>query len=162
MLTILLSLAGTPVLRLLGASGEVFTIGRDYLTVIILGAVLQIMGTGLVPILRNLGGAACATVFMILGFAANILGDYLLVWQFDMGAPGAAVATIVGQGATMTATIGFLIKKKRLYFSLPKNKTGIFFRNIILVDIAPFGVSLTPNFSLIPINRFSVFYGRDI
>ena len=45
---------------LLGASGELLTLGNEYIKVIALGAILQVFGTGLVPFMRNYGGSLWA------------------------------------------------------------------------------------------------------
>ena len=44
-------------LSALGAYGELLVLGKEYTTVIVLGAVLQVFGTGMVPFMRNYGGA---------------------------------------------------------------------------------------------------------
>lgn len=44
-------------LSALGAYGELLVLGKEYTTVIILGTVLQVFGTGMVPFMRNYGGA---------------------------------------------------------------------------------------------------------
>lgn len=40
----------SPLLRLLGASGQLLTLGEEYIAVIAVGAALQVIGTGLVPL----------------------------------------------------------------------------------------------------------------
>ena len=37
---------------------------------------------------------------MLGGFITNIILDFLLVWVFNQGMTGAALATIIGQGVT--------------------------------------------------------------
>ena len=66
-----------------------------------LGAGLQIIGTGLIPFIRNHGGSFYAMFSMIAGFVTNIILDYLFVWVLGQGVAGAALATIIGQGVTM-------------------------------------------------------------
>lgn len=53
-------LASKSILAALGASGDLLTLGDEYIRVIALGAVLQIFGTGLVPFMRNYGGSVWA------------------------------------------------------------------------------------------------------
>lgn len=50
-----------------------------------LGAGLQIIGTGLIPFIRNHGGSFYAMFSMIAGFVTNIILDYLFVWVLGQG-----------------------------------------------------------------------------
>ena len=93
------------ILSALGASGELLTLGNEYIKVIALGTVLQVFGTGLVPFMRNYGGSFWAMVAMVCGFITNIVLDYTFVWIKDAGMYGAALATIIGQGVTMAVAL---------------------------------------------------------
>ena len=66
-----------------------------YAQVIALGAVFQLLATGFVPFIRNMGGATVAMIAMALGFATNIALDYVFVWALNWGMAGAAWATII-------------------------------------------------------------------
>ena len=149
-----------PVLRLFGAQGEVFSLGKDYLNVIILGAVFQIFATGMVPLIRNNGGTLFAFLTMVSGFVCNIVLDYVFVWVLRMGTEGAAIATIIGQAVTaIEAFIYMMVKKLPLFGSLKgflKCAAGI-----ARVGVAPFGLTLSPMISLMLINRFCMFYDGD-
>lgn len=81
-------------LSALGAYGELLVLGKEYTTVIILGTVLQVFGTGMVPFMRNYGGAMWAMIAMMCGFATNVILDYILVWVLNRGMTGAALATV--------------------------------------------------------------------
>ena len=107
-------LASKSILSALGASGELLTLGDEYIRVIALGAVLQIFGTGLVPFMRNYGGSVWAMIAMICGFAANIVLDYAFVWVLNQGMHGAALATVIGQGITMAVALVYCAAKKNL------------------------------------------------
>ena len=102
-LTVMILFLNRPLLRMLGAKGELLSLGEEYIAIIALGASLQILGTGLVPFIRNHGGSFYAMASMIAGFGTNILLDYLFVWIFHQGIAGAALATVIGQGITMLA-----------------------------------------------------------
>lgn len=160
-ITVLLCGFRTPILKALGAEGEILSLGEGYLFVIALGAGLQIIGTGLVPLIRNNGGAEFAMVTMVMGFGTNIVLDYLFVWVCGWSTGGAALATVIGQGVTMAGGLIYLFRKGQIHWRLPAERAGRVMKAIIKVGIAPFGLTLTPNFSLILINRFSVFYGGD-
>lgn len=159
--TAALYLLTTPILKAFGAEGVLLTLGEEYLRIICLGAVFQIVGTGLVPLIRNAGGSAFAMFTMIAGFLTNIVLDYLFVWVYEWSTAGAALATLIGQGVSMVGGIIYLYQKKQMTFHMPVSKIGTVFRRICKIGVAPFGITLTPNFSLILINRFSASYGGE-
>ncbi|WP_409068372.1 MATE family efflux transporter [Clostridium sp. FAM 1755] len=159
LLTISVFFLNGSLLRLLGADGQLLVLGKEYIAVIALGAALQVIGTGLVPFIRNLGGSFYAMVSMIAGFVTNIILDYLFVWVLEQGVAGAAWATIIGQGVTMLIALVYLLSKKQFTLNIPFSKIGKVFASIIKIGIAPFGLAMSPNISLIIINRFSMSYG---
>lgn len=161
LLTISVFLLNSPLLRLLGAKGDLLTLGEEYIAVIALGAALQVIGTGLVPFIRNHGGSFYAMVSMIAGFVTNIILDYLFVWVFEQGVAGAAWATVIGQGVTMLTALAYLLRKKQFTLSIPFSKFGKVAASIIKIGVAPFGLAMSPNISLIIINRFSMSYGGE-
>lgn len=159
--TILLYVFSEPLLRLLGAEGEVLTQGKTYIDVIVLGSFLQIFSTAFIPLIRNLGGAYFSTITMILGFTSNIVFDYIFIWQMNLGTFGAGLATVLGQAIALVVGLMYLIKKKGITFKTYGYKPLNIWKPILKIGIAPFGLDLSPNFSLILINRFSVFYGGE-
>lgn len=160
-LTVFVFFLNSPLLKLLGADGQLLFLGEKYIAIIALGAGLQIIGTGLIPFIRNHGGSFYAMFSMIAGFVTNIILDYLFVWVFGQGVAGAALATIIGQGVTMLIALVYLLRKKQFTLNIPFSKMGRVSAAIVRIGIAPFGLAMTPNISLIIINRFSIFYGGE-
>ncbi len=150
-----------PVLSLLGASDTVLEYAVEYIEIIALGAALQIFGTGLVPFIRNYGSSFWAMASMLGGFVTNVVLDYLLVWVFDQGMKGAALATVIGQGVTFLIAVIYAVVKKRFFLRIESKEFGELCKSVFKVGLAPFGLSLTPNISLILINRFSASYGGE-
>lgn len=160
-LTFSIFFLNSPLLKLLGASGQLLSLGEEYIAVIAVGAALQVIGTGLVPFIRNHGGSFYAMVSMIAGFVTNIILDYVFVWVLEQGVSGAAWATIIGQGVTMLIALVYLLRKKQFTLRIPLTKIGTVSASILKIGIAPFGLAMSPNISLIIINRFSVSYGGE-
>lgn len=161
LLTISVFFLNSSLLRLLGADGDLLALGEEYIAVIALGSALQVIGTGLVPFIRNHGGSFYAMVSMIAGFVTNIILDYLFVWVLEQGVAGAAWATVIGQGVTMLIALAYLLRKRQFTLNIPFSKFGKAAVSIIKIGIAPFGLAMSPNISLIIINRFSVSYGGE-
>lgn len=151
-----------PVLRLLGATGEMVTLGVEYLQFIVLGTVFQIFATGVVPIIRNNSGANFAMGTMIAGFLCNIALDYLFVWVYEWSVAGAALATIIGQALTAAGGFLYLARHKIPVWGFQLKGIGREIKDIFKIGIAPFGISLTPLISHLFMNRFSVQYGGEM
>lgn len=149
----------TPVLQLLGAKGDLLILGKKYLQVIIIGGIFQIFGTGIVPLIRNNGGATFAMVSMVSGFLTNIVLDFLLVWVFPLGMFGAALATIVAQAVTALLGIGFLMRKKLPILGIPQEGLFSLMKASVKIGVAPFGLTISPIISLVFMNRVSLVYG---
>ncbi len=150
-----------PLLRILGASGTMLSLAEEYIVVVTIGTILQIFGTGLVPLIRNLGGSFYAMIAMMAGFISNIILDYLFVWVWEQGVTGAAIATVIGQGITMLIALVYIIQKKQFTLKIPFSKIGRMSIAVLKIGIAPFGLAMSPNISLIIINRFSASYGGE-
>lgn len=149
-----------PILKLLGAEGQIFSLCREYLQIIIAGTFFQIFATGLVPIIRNNGSSTFAMLTMVIGFLSNMFLDYLLVWIFHLGMTGAAFATIIGQAITMAVCFIYLFHNRMPVWKAPISVLSNF-KETIKIGIAPFGLSLSPMISLMLINRFSLSYGGE-
>lgn len=160
-LTVLVLFCCNPLLRLLGASGNMLSLAEEYIVIVTVGTVLQIFGTGLVPFIRNLGGSFYAMIAMMAGFITNIILDYLFVWVWGQGVAGAAIATVIGQGVTMLIALAYILKKKQFTLKIPLSKAGTVSASILKIGVAPFGLAMSPNISLIIINRFSASYGGE-
>lgn len=150
-----------PLLELLGARGTILEPTAEYVRYIILGTAFQVLGTGLVPFIRNMRGAGFAMAAMLCGFGTNIVLDWLFVWRLPYGMMGAALATVLGQALTALMAVVWLIKK-RAPFKIPQLRTlPRFFGEIAQVAAAPFGLVLCPNITLLFMNRFILEYGDE-
>lgn len=150
-----------PVLALLGAKGIVLDYGAAYLGVIAAGALFQLCATGFTPLLRNRGGSLAAMSTMIAGFLTNIVLDALFVAVLHMGMAGAALATVIGQFATMLPCALLLAKRSkglgRAVFHLRKPLC----RAILTVGASPFGLALSPSILLMLMNKSAMRHGGE-
>lgn len=157
-LSVLLLVGAPPILQVFGASGEILTLARAYIRVIAYGAFFQVMGTGMVPFLRNMGSSMGAMLAMTAGFLTNIALDYLLVWRLPYGMAGAAAATVIGQAVTLAVCLLFFAaKKQRPRFQLAAYRV----KRLLLVGLSPFGLAFSPNLVLILVNKSAALFGGD-
>lgn len=159
--TVAIYFTSAEILSLLGAEGSLLKNADDYLKIIALGSILQIIGTGMIPPIRNYGNSFWSMFAMVTGFATNIFLDYLCVWVYGMGLKGAAAATIIGQGVTAAISVTYALYNKKLYVRVKLQNIKKTCASITRVGLAPFGLALTPNVSLLFINRFSAIYGGE-
>ena len=158
-LTAAIALLSGSILSALGATGELLALGNEYIRVIALGAVLQIFGTGLVPLMRNYGGSVWAMIAMVCGFATNIVLDYAFVWVLGQGMQGAALATVIGEGVTMVIALIYCAARRKLTLRIAPADAPKTAFEILKIGLAPFGLTIAPYISLVMTNWFSLAYG---
>lgn len=115
LLTTLVLFYNAPMLKLLGASGNMLPLAQEYIVIISFGTGLQIFGTGLVPFIRNLGGSSFAMISMVSGFATNIVFDYLFVWVWEQGMTGAAPCDCARARTDHALCPGLLVQKRPVH-----------------------------------------------
>ena len=157
LLTVILFPLTDPLLSLMGADGELMKPGREYLSVIVLGSVFQVFGTGVVPLIRNQGKSVQAMYCMIGGFVTNIFLVYLFVWVLRLGMAGAAWASVAGQAVTMAGGL-LCMRGQKIPVGIPRQALSVFF-SIWRIGLAPFGITMCPMISLLLMNRASLQYG---
>lgn len=77
-----------PVLYLFGASDETYRYAADYMTIYLLGTVFVMTSLGLNPYINSQGFARIGMLTVLLGAAANIVLDPLLIYGLGMGGGG--------------------------------------------------------------------------
>ncbi len=159
MLTPFLYFFNRPLLGLLGAEGELLILGSEYMGWISLGALFQILGTGMVPFMRNLGSAYISMIAMMVGAITNIVFDYLLIWIWKYGMAGAAIASVMGQITSFLVCL-YHLKRKKERMSLSGGLADTV-KKILMIGCSPFGLSFAPNLTLILVNRNAIRYGGD-
>ncbi len=114
-ITILGLVFKTSVLNLLGASYVTFSYANSYLTIYLSGAIFPMLALGLNSIINAQGYGRTGMLTITIGAVINILLDPILIFGFNMGVSGAAVATVVSQFVSMLWTVVFLTGKRSLY-----------------------------------------------
>lgn len=94
---VVLFLWDAPLLRLFGADDTLLPLAQSYLFCVKLAAPLFLFGQFLAAFLRNDNAPARATAAVLTGGIFNIIGDYVLVFVFNLGIFGAGLATAMGQ-----------------------------------------------------------------
>ena len=87
----------TPLVRLLGSTETILPYAKSYVRIILIGAPWMTASLVLNNLLRFQGSAIYGMVGITSGAVLNIALDPLLIFYFDMGISGAAIATIFSQ-----------------------------------------------------------------
>jgi putative MATE family efflux protein len=103
-----------PILMVFGASQEVLPFARDYLQIIVLGAVVQCVAFGLNALIRGEGNPRIAMYTMLIGALLNTILDPIFLFGFGWGMQGAAAATVIAQGVSALWVLGYFLGGKSL------------------------------------------------
>lgn len=150
-----------PLVALLGADGATFAPTRDYVGVLLWGAI-PIMGNYAVgQLLRSEGSTFYSMVGMIAGTVANIILDPIFIFALGLEVKGAAIATVLGNGFGMAVLCLYYIRKKTLL--LPGRKwlgfDGSIVREIMWVGIPHTLEQVFTAAAIIVNNNLAAFYG---
>ena len=101
---------------------------------------------------------------VIIGAAINMVLDPILIFGFNMGVKGAALATIIAQGVSAIFVLKFLFGKKSIlkirkrYLKINK-KLAL---SIVALGVAPFIMQATESLVLVSLNNQLLKYGGDL
>lgn len=159
LLSVILFLTYPILLQLLGARGEVLMQAEAYVQIIILGCVFQIIGSGMIPLLRNRGMAVSAMVSMVTGMFVNLALNYVFIFKVGLGIRGAALGTIAAQISVIFICIYLIYIKGKTKVQLVWNwKRSV---KIFQIGVSAFGLCLAPSIVLIFTNLQCLKYGGD-
>jgi putative MATE family efflux protein len=101
-----------PVLRLFGATDTLLPFAREYFGVIVFGTPLLCLAMTTNNAARAEGNAKVAMGTMLTGAVLNIILDPVFIFALDMGVRGAAIATVLSQGAAALFLFIYFISGK--------------------------------------------------
>lgn len=93
---------------------EAFDSASAYVRVIGCGIIFSFGYNALSAILRGLGDSTRPLLFVAVACVTNMVLDYLMVGPLNMGAGGAALASIISQALSVALAILYL---RRIHFS---------------------------------------------
>lgn len=111
-LTITLYLAAPQLLYFFGASGKTYVYALPYARIYILGTIFVMIALGMNLYISAQGFAKESMLTNIIGAVINIILDPILIFGFNMGVEGAAIATVISQAVSTIWVVLFLTGKK--------------------------------------------------
>lgn len=100
-----------PLLQFMKTPADIFDDAYSYIMVICAGIAAQVLYNLLANILRALGNSKVPLYFLVFSTILNIILDLVLIIVFQMGAPGAAYATVIAQGVSGILCLIYIVKK---------------------------------------------------
>ena len=112
--------------------------GADDLRIILIGNVFNVIAFGLNNIIRAEGNAKIAMYTMLIGAITNTILDPILIYGFNMGVTGAAIATIFAQFLSFAWTMQYFLSGKSM---LKLRRSAIRFDQVLILKIMSIGAS---------------------
>ena len=163
-LTIIFMIFMEPILWKFGASESTIEYATDYLGIYLIGTVFVQIALGMNPFVNTQGFAKIGMMTVTIGAIINIILDPILIFGFDMGVKGAAIATIIAQAVSAIWVLKFLIGKKTI-LKLSKKYLKIDIKTmkpVFALGIAPFIMQSTESLVLVSLNSQLQKYGGDL
>lgn len=152
-----------PLLKIFGASEAALPLAKQFISIILIGALLQNVGFGLNNIIRSEGNPKMAMSTMLIGAILNTIFNPIFIFVLHTGVRGSALATIVSQTVCSIWVIQYFTKGKSTLKLKTKNfklKKGIV-RQIFSIGLSPFLMQLAASVITIILNKGLATYGGD-
>ena len=141
-----------PMLRLFGASDITYQYADSYFCTIICGTIFALLSTGMNQFIICQGYAKTGMAAVMLGTVLNIVLDPVMIFVFDMGVRGAALATVISQAASMIFVVSFLFSKRsNVKITFGNYNFGIMSR-VLKLGFTPFAIIAVDNVMIIAMN----------
>ncbi len=154
----------TPLLESFGASPETIGYAQEYLNIILLGSVFQVVGFSMNNIIRSEGNPRIAMYSMLISAGTNIILDPIFIFGLDMGVKGAAIATVISQMVLSVWVLGhFLSSRSMLQLRLKNLKLEwSIIWHIITIGMSPFAMQIAASMVQATYNIQLVKHGGDV
>lgn len=152
------------ILNLFGASSDTVIYAEQYMQIIFIGTIFNMLSFGLNHSIRSDGSPKVAMLSMLIGAGTNIILDPVFIFVFGMGVRGAAIATVISQ---VVSTIWILyyftkgksnLKIKKEYLNLKK----AIVLSIFSIGVSPFSMQIAQSIVQVLANNALKTYGGDL
>ena len=163
-LTIVLLVFNRDLLLLFGASENTIEYAMDYMNIYAIGTLFVQLTLGMNAYITSQGFSKVAMITVLIGALCNIALDPLLIYVFNMGVSGAALATVISQAISCTFVIIFLFSKKSI-LKLKVSNFKLDFKIILpcmALGLAPFIMQASECIIIVCFNTSLQNYGGDL
>ncbi|MGN0995215.1 MAG: MATE family efflux transporter [Butyricicoccus sp.] len=140
-------------LHLMNTPDDIYADAYSYITIICTGLGTQVFYNLLAGILRAIGNSRIPLYFLILASALNIFLDLLFIVPLQMGAGGAALATVISQGVSGILCLLYIVVRVP-YLRLTKD--DLRFRKALAVRELLIGVPMALQYAITSIGMLII------
>lgn len=163
-LTAVLLVWHRPLLLAFGASENTIGYASDYLVLYSMGTVFVQLTLGMNAFITAQGFTRTGMLTVLIGAVLNIILDPVLIFGFNMGVKGAALATVISQAVSCVWVLLFLLGKKTVLRLRPRN-LRIRIRYLLpclALGLAPFIMQASESVITVAFNSSLLKYGGDV
>lgn len=162
-LGLLMILFQNQILALIGAKGDALVPAKEYYVVLALGAPLCVLSFIHSNLIRCEGMATESMLGSMTGTILNIILDPILISVLEMGAKGAAIATVCGYVCSDLVFLVIVAKKSRwLSFSISKMRASLDdIRQIFGIGFSAAITNIMTSICTILMNLYLLVYGTS-
>ena len=152
------------ILLVFGATDLIMPFARDYLGVLLFGAIFLLFVASSNNIIRSEGKAKFAMSVMISSALVNIILDPIFIIWLDMGVKGAAIATVISQVVAFVLAVYYFasgksgIKWKWDYLCLELKIV----KEMFAIGASSFGRQVSGSLVAIVLNNLLAVYGGEV
>lgn len=147
-----------------GASENTVGYAVEYMKIYAIGTVFVQLTLGMNAYITAQGFTSVSMYTVLIGAVLNIILDPILIFGLKLGVSGAAIATVISQGASCAWVILFLTGKRSL-LKLNRESLGLDFKILlpcIALGAAPFVMQASESVIAVCFNSSLFKYGGDI
>jgi putative MATE family efflux protein len=151
-------------LVLFGTSENTFIYAKDYITIILLGSIFNMLSFSMNHCIRAEGNPKKAASTMLLGGILNTILAPIFIFTLNLGVKGAAIATVISQATSMVWVLSYFLrgksnlKLKASNFKIDKTIT----LSIFSIGLSPFFMQIAASVVSITANNALKTYSGDL
>ncbi len=163
-ITVLGLIFGKHILGMFGASHNTIGYAQDFMQIIFMGTIFNLIGFGLNQSIRASGSPLISMISMLIGAIANTILAPIFIFVLGLGVKGAATATVISQFLSAVWAVSYFLRKKSSLRVKAKNlkleKT--FVSQIFAIGISPFSMQVATSVVQVVANTSLKTYGGDL
>ena len=153
-----------PTLEMLGATETIMPYALTYARIYVVSCIFNVFNVTMNNIVSSEGAAKTTMCALLLGAVLNIGLDPLLIYTFNMGVAGAAIATAISQMVSTLVYLTYVLRKRSAFsFSVKAfSPTGQMMAEILKIGVPTLVFQLLTSLSITLINRAASDYGDSV
>lgn len=155
---------GEKILFIFGASKNTIYYAKEYINIIFIGTIFNMISFGLNHSIRAEGNPKVAMFTMLIGALLNAILDPIFIFVFKLGVRGAAIATILSQLVCAIWILRYFLGKNST-LKIRKRNLKLQFNlmiSIFAIGMSPFAMQLAASLVQVICNNALISYGGDI